>query len=116
MMSFVSAFFETEMRSWRGAEPLWTVFWVYGVLVSSVLSILYALAMYEDRIVMQQVLLPCFAAYTVWILVSVWRCSDNTVEPLWGLLAQRLTVVWAGNAIMLLFFLQLDLVKTYLGY
>ncbi len=116
MTSFLIAFFETEMRSWRGAEPLWKVFWVYGVLVSSVLGLFYALAMYEDRIVLQQVLLACFATYTVWILVSVWRCSDNTEEPLWGLLAQRLTVVWAGNAIMLLIFLQLGLVKTYLGF
>lgn len=116
MRGFVIAFFETETRSWRGAEPLWRVFWIYGVLASSVLSLFYALAVQEDRIVLQQVLLACFAVYTVWILVSVWRCADNTHEPFWGQFARRLTVVWAGNTVMLLIFLQLALVKTYLGY
>jgi len=29
---------------------------------------------------LRQVLLPCFAAYTAWILVSVWRCASNTIR------------------------------------
>ena len=40
----------------------------------------------------------------------------NTREKFWGLLARLLTVAWAGNVIMVLAFLQLDLVAKYLGH
>ena len=30
----VRAFFEPEVRAWRGQQPLWKVFWVYGVVLS----------------------------------------------------------------------------------
>jgi hypothetical protein len=33
----------------------------------------------------------------------------------WGLLARGLTVAWAGNAILLLAFLQADLLGTFMG-
>lgn len=111
--SFAAAYVAPELRAWRGEAPLWKVFWGYGVCVSAVLVLLYVLAMYQGRVFMQQVLLLCFAAYTVWIILSVWRCSANA-HPFWGLLARWLTVAWAGNATMVLVFLQLDLVMRYL--
>lgn len=106
-------FFEPELRAWYGLLPLWQVFWGYGVLVSSVMIGLYAMAIAEHRLAVQQVLLIFFAGYTVWILVSVWRCAEAS-EPHWRLLARWLTVAWAGNAVMVVSFLQLDLVASYL--
>jgi hypothetical protein len=46
------------------------------------------------------------AIYTVWILVSIWRCAGNIDSPaplgvprdVWSMLARRLTVAWAINA------------------
>lgn len=111
--SLAAAYFAPELRAWRGATPLWKVFWGYGVCISAVLVLLHVLAMYQGRVVMQQVLLLCFAAYTAWIIVSVWRCAANA-HPFWGLLARWLTVAWAGNATMVLVFLQLDLLTRYL--
>ena len=108
-------FFAPEIRAWYGGAPLWKVFWGYGVLASSVLAIFYVSALYENRLVTQQALLLAFACYTVWILVSVWRCAGNCRNPSWGFLARLATVAWAGNAIMFLTFLQLGLVKKYLG-
>jgi hypothetical protein len=113
--SFLIVFFEPEIRAWHGKAPLWKVFWGYGVLASTLLTSVYAVASYENRVAAQQVLLVFFAVYTLWILVSVWRCSGNCQEPHWGMLARLLTVVWAGNTVMVLAFLQLGLVKTYLG-
>lgn len=112
---FVRTFFSTEIRSWRGEEPLWRVFWVSGVRRSSVIAAFYGAALYTEHVALQQILLPCFAVYTAWILVSVWRCAENSRTRLWSLLARLLTVAWAGNAVMLLTFLQLDLVRRYLG-
>ncbi len=104
--------FEAELRAWYGLLPLWQVFWGYGVLASSVLIGLYALAIFEGRLFLQQALLMFFAGYTVWILVSVWRCAE-TSDPHWGLIARCLTVAWAANAALVVLFLQLDLLVAY---
>lgn len=106
--------FETELQAWRGLEPLWKAFWCYGVLASSVLIGLYGIAVAQQEIAMQQALLIVFAAYTVWIIVSVWRCAEAS-EYVWRTLARGLTIAWAGNAALVVTFLQLDLVAAYIG-
>jgi hypothetical protein len=113
---FVTDFFAAEIRAWHGEEPLWKVFWVYGVATSVTIVALYVVAFYDGRMALRQVLLTCFAAYTAWILVSVWRCASNTKKTLWGTLARFLTVAWAGNTILVLIFLQLNLLIKYLRY
>lgn len=110
---FATEFFAAELRAWRGEQPLWKIFWAYGVAASAVLITFYVIAFYVDRIALRQVLLLCFAPYTAWILVSVWRCANNTREKLWSLLARLLTVAWACNAIMIVVFLQFNLITRY---
>ena len=109
---FLRAFFSTELRAWRGAEPLGKVFWGYGVLASTVLALFYLIALYEKRIAVQQALLIVLLVYTVWILVAIWRCAEGSI---WGGLARGLTIAWAGNTILVLTFLQMDLVAAYMG-
>lgn len=112
--NFLIDFFEPEIRAWHGGEPLLKVFWGYGVLTSSILALLYVFALYGNRYAIQQILLLVFVAYTVWILISVWRCADHA-QPVWRLLARSLTIAWAANTIMVLSFLQLDLLVKELG-
>lgn len=111
---FLAAFFAPELRAWRGEAPLGKVFWLYGVCVSATFVVFYALAIDQDRLATQQLMLWCFAGYTIWILVSVWRCAA-TARSFWGLVARWLTVAWAGNAALLVAFLQFDLLVRYLG-
>lgn len=106
--------FADEIRAWHGRRPLGPIFWLYGVAVSWLVVMRYALAMRDGQLLLQQVLLPCFAAYTVWILVSVWRCAANA-PPIWGVLARWLTVAWAVNAALVVGFLQIDLLARCLG-
>jgi hypothetical protein len=113
VIKFAADFFAAEVRAWRGEEPLWKVFWVYGVATSGVIVALYIVAFYDGRMALRQALLPCFAAYTAWILVSVWRCASNTKKTLWGTFARFLTVAWAANTILVLTFLQLNLFIKY---
>jgi hypothetical protein len=113
IIKFAADFFAPEIRAWRGEKPLWIVFWIYGVATSTVIAVFYAVTLYDGRNVLRQILLLCFAAYTAWILVSVWRCAANAQRQLWGILARFLTVAWVGNAIMVLTFLQLDLLMGY---
>ena len=108
-------FFDAEIRAWRGDLALYKVFWSYGVIGSAILAFFFGIALATQRASLQQALLPCLAGYTVWILVSTWRCAKNTREEYWGLLARQLTVVWAGNAIMLLFFLEIDVLERLLA-
>jgi len=113
-LGLARAFFGPEVRLWRGEQPLCTVFWIYGVLATMGLGALYAFSLYHGRIGLQQLLLFCIAGYVFWVLVSLWRSSQSAIVPLWGVLARQLTVVWAVGAVLVLIFLQLDLVEKYL--
>lgn len=103
------------MRYWHGEGPLWRIYWLYGVLGSFVLAALLAAALLGEAIGAQQVMLPILLAYTAWIVVAVWRCAPNTRKELYTHLARGLTVAWAINALMVLGFLQLELLAHYAG-
>lgn len=102
-------FFEPELRAWFGLAPLWKVFWLRGVLASAVTAGFYLSALADHRLAWQQALLTFFAGYTIWLLAAVWRCAGNSA-PLWCAIARSLTVAWAGNAALLVAFLEFDLV------
>jgi len=112
--SLVSLLFAPELRAWRGLMALPVVFWGYGVATSTVLAILHATALDAGQLDVQQALIVISMAYTVWILVAIWRCAQNT-GPFWGTLARWLTVAWGLNAAFVLLFLQLELVLRYAG-
>ncbi len=114
VLGLVRTFFASEVRSWRGEQPLGMVFWGYGVFPSSVSIVLYAFSLYLGHIGLQQALLICIGGYTFWLLVSLWRCSKSAVNSIWGILARQLIVAWAINVILILAFLQIDLVGKYL--
>jgi hypothetical protein len=106
--------FEPEWRALTGRAALGRVFWVYGVLVSAGLALLFLMARAAGRADLQQLLLVLFPVYTAAILVAVWRCGEHAVAP-WGLLARALTVAWALNTLLLLLFLQIELIQLWTG-
>jgi hypothetical protein len=110
---FVARVFAPEIRAWRGQERLWKVFWLYGVATSSVLIAVYVFAFVVERVALRQTLVICFAPYTAWTLVSVWRCANNVREQFWGVLARFLTVAWAFNTIIILVFVEINLITHY---
>lgn len=84
------------------------------MLVSAGLSLLFGLAREAGRADFQQLLLLLFPAYTAAILVAVWRCGEHAAAP-WGALARVLTVAWALNTLLLLLFLQIELIHRWTG-
>lgn len=104
----LSRYFASERRAWRGQTPLRVVFWGYGVAVSLVLLTLHATAFALEQWIFQQILILTSAAYTIWILVAIWRCAQRA-DPFWGMLARLLTVAWGLNTGFVLFFLQIEL-------
>jgi len=98
---------------WRGEGPLWKVYWLYGVLGSNVLALILLLLVRADAVATLwfQIVWLLLAAYTVWIVVSVWRCAFNVENPMYGHMARALTVAWAINALMVLAFLELEFLQ-----
>ncbi len=110
---FLARFFRPELDAWRGRRALATVFWGYGVFASIGLIILHAAALQRQQLLLQQGLIFVSTAYTIWILAAIWRSSAND-RSYWAKLARGLTVAWALNSVMVLAFLQLDLVSRFL--
>lgn len=91
---------------WHGEGPLWRLYWVYGVLVSTLGGIVLLYLTLAGAGVW--VLLPVMAVgfvYTAWLLVGIWRCAFNVRgTPLgieretWGWIARLLTFGWVLNA------------------
>lgn len=110
----MSRFFAPEMAAWHGEAALGRVFWGYGVVASTGLILLHAVALMLCEVALQQILVISSALYTAWIVVAIWRCSWHA-HPYWGALARWLTVAWTLNSGLVLIFLQLDLLVRYFG-
>lgn len=110
----IAAFLAPEMRAWRGDAPLSAVFWLHGVGASAALMALLGISMYRTELLWEQALLIGFGLYTGFVLISIWRCSRTADSP-WAVLARVLTVFWAANTALVLFFLQLELLIHYAG-
>ena len=95
---------------WRGQAPLWKVFWLWGVVGSWILAAVFATAVVSLGLSWTvYVITGCIMViYTVWILVSVWRCAEHATDQ-WRLIARMLTVAWALNVVLVGTFLGLDL-------
>lgn len=100
--------FEPQVRAWRGETPLVLTFWGHGVFVSVVMSLVYLHAHYRENLLLEQLMLTLFLLYTPWVLVAVWRCAETARYP-WGLIARLLTIAWAGNTLLVIGSLQLEL-------
>jgi hypothetical protein len=98
---------------WRGHGPLWKAYWLYGVLGSNVLALILLVLMQRGAThsAWFQIVLLLLAAYTVWIVVSVWCCAFNVENPLYAHMARALTVAWAINALLVLGFLELQFLQ-----
>lgn len=114
LMLVLLLLFEPEWRAFTGRAALGRVFWVYGVLVSSGLALLFLLAREAQRADVQQFLLVLMLIYTGLIQVAVWRCAEHAAPP-WAQVARALTVAWALNVLLLIGFLQIDLLAAWLG-
>lgn len=96
---------------WHGRGRLGPVFWGWGVAVSTVVTAVFMIltAAGGTGFVLGQLLLLAFVPYTVWILVSVWRCAPNAPAEWQSVAARWLTVAWAINAFLLIVFVEIDL-------
>lgn len=72
---------EFATKAWNGELELWSVLWLYGLLVPVVLSlfIIAPLSAAGGRLGMSLSLLVLLP-YAIWVLRSMWACSANLQE------------------------------------
>jgi hypothetical protein len=91
---------------------LWKVFWLYGVIPSNLLWIAVLWLMSRGGMPGATLgLLVFLLVYTAWIVTAVWRAAPHARDPRYGVLARALTVAWAINTVLLVFFLGLPLLR-----
>jgi hypothetical protein len=87
--------FSFVREAWRGELPLGIVFWGYGLGIYIVYIVFIGILM---PVLPKSLSLVALAAiflifpYTVWILVSIWRCAKNS-SPTWKSLARFYVVM-----------------------
>lgn len=112
--SLMACLLAPEIEAWHGRADLARLFWLKGVAASLFLIALHARIMLTGSLLIQQLSLLAMAAYTVWIIVAVWRTAGHG-QSFWHSLARSLTIAWALNAGFVLLFLQLGLITAWLG-
>ena len=75
---FAADFFAAEIRAWRDEEPLWKVFWVYGVATSVTIVALYVVAFYDGRMALRR--FSCLASPPTQP-GSSFRCGEAQTIP-----------------------------------
>lgn len=89
----------------RGTQPLWCVFWIYGVFCSQILFAALLFAFDKTGSPLFALALAGFASYSLLITRLVWTNADNVRDPRYGQIARFLTVAWALNALLMSVFL-----------
>ena len=83
----------------NGEGPLWKLFWLWGVVLSWILFGLFYFAATTFGIswglfvISGVIMLP----YTIWLLVSIWMCADNTNHDFWSRASRFVTIIWSLN-------------------
>lgn len=94
----------------HGHSPLWRVFWLYGVIPSNLLWIGVLWLMTHGGAPGATLgLLAFLLPYTAWIVWAVWQAAPHAKDPRYGVLARALTVAWAINTVLMVFFLGLPM-------
>jgi hypothetical protein len=100
----------TQVMTWAERAPLWRVFWLYGVIPSNLLW-LAVLGMMSAGLHANLVrsLLVFLLVFTAWIVRAVWLAAPNAADRRYSAISRALTVAWGINTVLLVFFLELQL-------
>lgn len=80
--------------SWQGREKLWVVFWLWNMLLGSVMGVIDWKTQ-ERPIAFDLAYLLLLLAYTVFICVTLWRCAFNVTWKGWGYASRAMVGVLA---------------------
>jgi len=96
---------------WYGKQKLWKAFWLMGVIFQIFLfySLLFLAYLGLSMGLTWSIKITIFLItniYTIWILVSIWRCAYNVKNRIWGNLSRVIVVI----NVILIFLIYADLI------
>lgn len=79
-------------KYWDGKERLWKAFWLFGVLGGAILSVIQNLigAASPEAASIFGILV---VVYSIWNVVSIWRCAYNVNHHWLGHLARAAIII-----------------------
>ena len=108
---------ELVKKSWKGEEDLWIVFWLYGLVLGCFLVTIFDSAYFsnDDYYLapsnailwnfseVLEIIIICFGllGYTLWNVVSMWRCAFNAKYRAFGYFVRAYIVLTAMTLVEL---------------
>ena len=83
-------------RAWRGEEKLWKVFLLPLLLFFFLSALLNPIKSLYIGTVFQYIFQFLLVSYTIWYIVSLWRCAFNTQRKMYSYIARLFALNLAG--------------------
>jgi len=83
-------------RAWKGEEKLWKVWWLFGVPLNIVSTIIEKMSdMKSPPMPMGILVALLFVMFALWVYwcIAAWRCAPNVETKSWAYIARGLIVV-----------------------
>jgi len=89
------------IKSWNGKEALWKV-WLFGYPLTWIILMLTVVLIEQLNTPLALSITAGVIAY-VWLLVAVWRCSENAKKRIWFYLNRSLVSITVVCSVGMLF-------------
>ena len=83
---------------WNGKQKLWKAFWLMGFVFQILLFYFLSFLLYLGLLIgltwsIKITIFLLSNIYTIWILVSIWRCAYNVKNKIWGNLSRVIVIL-----------------------
>ena len=83
---------------WNGKQKLWKAFWIMGFVFQILLFYFLSFLLYLGLLIgltwsIKITIFLLSNIYTIWILVSIWRCAYNVKNKIWGNLSRVIVIL-----------------------
>jgi hypothetical protein len=90
---------ESFIRTWKGEEKLWLVFWIYHFLIGTLLSFNMEGMIASMSLWMSVFYMLVILAWAVFVMVGLWRCAFNAKRRIWGIFARAIVLFFLAMLI-----------------
>ena len=95
---FINEIEDYLLSYWYGKQKLWKAFWLMGFVFQIVIyfflySILYIGTKIGLTWSIKIIIFLISNIYTIWILVSIWKCAYNVKDKIWGIVSRAIVIL-----------------------
>ena len=83
---------------WNGEQKLWKAFWLMGFVFQILFLYFLLVLLYFGVLIgltwsIKVTIFLLSNIYQIWILVSIWNCSNNVKKEIWGFIARVIVIL-----------------------